>query len=187
MKYLLSLFTCLTCAVVTTAQVHLKNQRFVQVQIGAFDTVLPDKDNLSATVLLGQYNKRVNGNVFGFTYNSKTVRGVVNDLQTGFTVPVRQYYGFFRTDWPLYYNANRTFFVKATGQANLGYESINNEKKFIAERFEVRSPSGFLAGIGVGAEVEFSPVIIGVGSTLNFLSNYQKVNTLPFVAIRYHF
>jgi hypothetical protein len=186
-KYIITILTVCFSAVLVAAQTHIKNQRFVQFSVGGYDKFAPDLSNYSLTAVAGKYNKKANGVMIGFVYNDKQANGIVNGNTTPLTIPVSQYYGFLRSDIPLFYNPTKTFFIRLMGQLNVGYESINDNNTFFAEAYKVENVSDFLLGFGVGTEVEFTPLIVGVNSNLNFVSKYSKLTTLPYLGVRVHF
>lgn len=171
----------------TTAQVHIKKQQFVQFNIGAFDKVLPSLNNQSVSVEFGKYNKKINGSVLGFTYSHKAnlLFDTQNQSELSLSIPVDQYIGFYRTDIKLYQNTNSTFFIKALGRINFGYESLNKDKTKIAN-FLLSKNSSFLLGAGTGLEIESTPIVLGIITNFNFLSTVQKFNTYPYIGFRIH-
>lgn len=185
--YIITILTVCCSVILTTAQTHIKNQRFVQFSVGGYDKFIPNFSNYSLTAVAGKYNKKANGLMIGFVYNGKQANGVVSGNTTPLTIPVSQYYGFLRSDIPLFYNPTKTFFIRLTGQVNVGYESINDNDIFFADAYKVENVSDFLLGLGVGTEVEFTPLIVGVNSNLNFVSKYSKLTTLPYLGVRVHF
>jgi hypothetical protein len=183
MKYLL--ITLLFYAQFGLAQVHIKNQQFLQLNLGGFDSYTPLSGSYSSSIEWGKYNKKLNSKIIGFAINHKKAsafsEGIVN-----FKIPITQYFGFFKSDVTFFRNANKVFHIKGTGQFNLGYESINRESTRY-EDYTLTQKSDYLLGIGVGLQMEYCPVVLGITESINFLSNYQKLNTLPYLGFRYHF
>lgn len=170
---------------VLMAQVHIKNQQFLQLNFGGYDSYFPANGSFSSSIEWGKYNKKLNSKIVGFGINHKMATTFDNEI-LGFKIPVTQYYGILKSDLSIYHNANKMFHIKGTGQINLGYESINNESKYF-DNYILSKNSEYLLGIGVGLQIEYCPIIFGVTESINFLSKYQHLNTVPYLGFRYHF
>lgn len=170
---LLLLFTPL----LSQGQIHIKRQSFLQVNIGAYDKALPSLNSYAISGEVSKYNKKLNATGFGFMYGHKLASN---------GVPVDKYIGFVKTELNVFSSANLTTSFKILGLAQFGYEAINKDQKvFNAET--IQTPSGFVLAVGTGAELELSPIVLGVRTTYNFLSSYQKFSTYPYVGIKIHF
>lgn len=187
MRFILSTIFILF-GITANAQVHLKRQKFYEISAGGFDAVLPSKSNVSFQCSIGQYNRKVNGNAFGFTYNQK--RTAIFDAQTNnmlvTQIPIQQFYIFYKTDIGIYANAMNNFHIKGIGRINVGYESLNKELATVENIYQLSAKSGFLLGIGAGLEIEYSPIVLGVHQNINVLSNYQKFSSITFLGFRFH-
>lgn len=175
MKRLLLLL--LLAPLCSMGQIHIKRQSFLQINVGAYDRILPSLDSYSISAEIGKYNKKLNATGFGFMYAHKLAAN---------GVPVDKYVGFAKTELNVFSSANLTTTFKILGIGQFGYEAINKDQKiFNAETLQ--TPSGFVLALGTGAELELSPLVLGVRTTYNFLSSYQKFSTYPYVGIKIHF
>jgi hypothetical protein len=169
------------------AQVHLKKQTFFEFGVGGFDALIPNQNHFSSYVLIGKYNAKGNGNSIGFGYNQKLVS--VFDIQNSNYLnqksAVQQYQFFYKTDWNLYRNAMNDFHIRAVGRVNVGFEALNRGNAQIGD-YQLNKKSAFLLGIGVGLEVEYSPLVVGFQQQINVLSDYQKFSSVPYLGLRFH-
>jgi hypothetical protein len=180
---LLTFFTLLD----TNGQIHIKNQKFIEFGMGGFDSYLPKSQTASAFVAIGKYNKKLNVHSYGFAFNQKVVH--LFDTKNGTiispVVPINQYYLYYKTDIKIYSNVTNNFIVKGLARINSGYESLNKEENLISD-YLISKKSTFLLGVGVGAEIEYSPFLVGFQQNINLLSDYQKFNTIPYIGVRLH-
>lgn len=186
MRYLLTILVLLPG--ILSAQVHIKNQNFLQLNIGAYDGFAPNMKAFSTSIEWGKYNKKLNSKILGFGINHKKTLSYSNETNTvlDFKIPVTHYFAFLKSDVTFYRNATKIFHIKGTGQVNLGYESINNESK-VSNSYTLSTSSEYLLGIGVGIQIEYCPIVVGLTENVNFLSKYQKLSTVPYVGYRFHF
>ncbi|WP_026632728.1 conjugal transfer protein TraO [Dyadobacter alkalitolerans] len=172
---LLSLLTLFLS--VANAQVHIKNQHYVQVNVGGYDKLIhPDLDNFFIQAEYGKYGKKLNARGFAFLYAKK--------LSTNH-IPVEKYQVSFKQEINLFSSADLRSTFKILGSVDLGYESINRDQEYSGSNY-VSAKSAFIMGLGTGAEYEFSPIVVGTRVTYNFLSNYQKFTTYPYIGIKFH-
>jgi hypothetical protein len=174
--------------ITANSQVHLKRQKFYEISVGGFDAILPSKSNISFQCSVGQYNRKVNGNAFGFAYNQK--RTTIFDAQTNnmlvTQIPIQQLYVLYKTDVGIYDNEMNNFHIKVIGRVNIGYESLNKEQATVENIYQFSAKSGFLFGVGAGLEIEYIPIVLGVHQNINVLSNYQKFSSITFLGFRFH-
>ena len=170
---------------VLNAQVHIKNQQFLQFNLGGYDSFVPLSTSFSSGIEWGKYTKKLNSKIVGFAINHKKANGF-SDEMLDLKIPVTQYFAYIKSDISFYHNANNIFHIKGIGQLNLGYESINNESKYV-NSYTVSKSSDYLLGVGAGLQIEYCPIVIGVTESINFLSKYQKLSTVPYIGFRYHF
>jgi hypothetical protein len=172
---------------VSHAQVHLKKQTFIEFGGGGFDSFIPNQNHFSSNLSIGKYNAKGNGNSIGFGYNQKLVS--VFDIQNSNYLnqksAVQQYQFFYKTDWNLYRNAMNDFHIRAVGRVNVGFEALNRGNAQIGD-YQLNKKSAFLLGIGVGLEVEYSPLVVGFQQQINVLSDYQKFSSVPYLGLRFH-
>ena len=69
MKSLISVLLLLSN--VLNAQVHIKNQQFLQFNLGGFDSFVPLSTSFSGSLELGKYTKKLNSKIVGFAINHK--------------------------------------------------------------------------------------------------------------------
>ncbi len=158
-------------------QVHIKNQKYLQVFAGAYDDFYPSKNSYFASVELGKYNRKLNSRGFGLQYGRKLSSN---------GIPVEKFQLSFKQEINVFSSANLTSTFKVLGSLNFGYEAINRDQKYFNDDF-VSTKSAFMLGLGTGAEYEFTPLVVGVRTTYNFLSQYQKFSTYPYLGIKLHF
>jgi hypothetical protein len=169
------------------AQVHIKNQRFLQLNVGSYDNFLPNTTTFSGSLEWGKYSKKLNGSVIGISLNHKKAVGIseLDRSNLNFLIPINQYFAYYKTDITLFRDASKVFHIKSTGQVNVGYESINKENRYLNGHL-LSNNSEYLLGVGVGLQLEYSPLLIGVTENINFLSKYQKLGTVPYLGLRVH-
>lgn len=177
MRNILIASLILLCSAFTNAQVHIKNQHYVQVNAGGYDKLIhPDFENFFLQVEYGKYSKRLNTRGFAFLYAKKL---------SGNLIPVEKYQASFKQELNIFSSADLRSTFKVLGTIDFGYESINRDKEYSGPNY-VSSKSAFILGLGTGAEYEFSPIVIGTRVTYNFLSNYQKFTTYPYIGLKFH-
>lgn len=158
------------------AQTHIKNQVYLQLNVGAYDGLYPWRDTHFLQLEYAKYNRKLNARGFGLMYAKK---------RSGNQIPVEKYQLSFKQELNVLANASLTSTFKVLGTVNFGYESINKDKP-MHDNALISTPSAFLLGLGVGAEYEFTPVVLGVRTTYNFLSQYQRFSTYPYLGIKLH-
>lgn len=161
------------------AQTHLKNQKFIEFSLGGYDGF--SSKNYALNLGLGKYNKKNNTHAIEFSFARKLANTNMGNLQ----VPVEQLFISYGKDFNLYNNYNNTLLISLFAKAIIGYESINRNK--IGQNdFAITSKSDYQLGIGLGPNVEFNNFHLGLSSNLNFISNYQRLSTFPYIKYRFH-
>lgn len=166
----------LVVSLVAQAQVHIKNQHYIQLNVGGYDQAYPTKDYFFVQAEYGKYNKKLNSNGFAFLYGRKLSSNLI---------PVEKFQLSLKQEINLFSSADLTSTFKVLGTVNFGYESINREKEYHNDDF-ISTKSAFILGLGSGVEYEFSPLVIGTRITYNFLSNYQKFSMYPYLGFKFH-
>ena len=159
------------------SQSHIKNQYFLQFNFGAYDKFYPTKDNYFLQLEHGKYSKRLNGRGVGFLYAHKLSSN---------GVPIEKFQASYKHELTMFSSANLVHTFKMLGTINFGYETINRDKE-IFQGDVINNKSAFILALGTGAEYEFTPIVIGIRSTYNFLSQYQKFTTYPYLGVKIHF
>ncbi|PWJ53407.1 conjugative transposon protein TraO [Dyadobacter jejuensis] len=172
MKYILFLFICSN----VFGQAHIKNQYYLQTNIGGYDQLLPDLNNFAIQLEYGKYNKKLNSKGFGFLYAKKI---------TPNNIPVERYQLSFKQELTVFSSADLISTFKVLGSVNFGYESINKEKPTFDD-IQITDKSAFILAPGLGVEYELTPFVLGSRVTYNFLSNYQKFTVVPYFGIKIH-
>lgn len=162
---------------IVAGQVHIKNQKYLQIYAGAYDEFLPSGSSYFAGLELGKYNRKLNSRGFGVMYGRKLSSN---------NIPVEKFQLSYKQEINVFSSANLTSSFKILGTVNFGYESINRDQKYFNDDF-VSTKSAFMLGVGTGAEYEYTPLVIGARTTYNFLSQYQKFSTYPYMGIKIHF
>jgi hypothetical protein len=172
---------------VSHAQVHLKKQTFLEFGIGGFDAMIPNQNHFSSYFSMGKYNAKSNGNCIGLGFNQKFVPvfDTQNSIYLNQKSAVQQYQIFYKTDWSLYRNAMNDFHIRTVGRLNVGYEALNQGNSQIGD-YQLNKKSAFLLGVGVGLEMEYSPLVVGFQQQINVLSDYQKFSLVPYLGLRFH-
>ena len=174
---------CILGIQLASGQHHIKNQKFFDFSIGAYDTF---KGSLALGFKIGKYNKNLNSYQIGFQYKYKLAPAQLSEISSlNFSVPVSQYMFDYTADFNIIKNINSTRFFRFTTGAIAGFESINNEKTYINQLL-IAQKSDIVLGVKLGVEAEFSPFILGVSEHINLLSNYSKFSTMPYIGIRLH-
>lgn len=172
-------------------QTHLRGQRYIQLEAGAYDELLPNLQkgqmNYQCRVGLGAYSKRLRGGMFFLGYATKTTPLIDEDgNRVGVLIPVNQYTVGYQHEFNLVENATKTFLVKLPFSGLLGYESLNNNKLKYGT-YTLQKRSDILLGIAAGLEVEIHSCFIGYRQTYHLTSNYQKFGSYPYVGLKIHF
>lgn len=179
----------LLCALPWTgqAQTHLAGQRWVQLEAGSYDRVLPGLDSFNARVGLGRYYKRRQTESLLFLAVSHKQTRLVESgsgLTLNQRVPVEQIFVGYQFAPSLYWSAMRTLHVKVPLVAQFGYERIDRGRDTGPEA--VGGQSRLLLGVGSGLEIEYRGLLLGVRENFNFLSRYEKFSTMPYVGYKIH-
>ncbi len=188
MKTLLFTFILISIGLFSaTAQVHLKGQRFIDVQAGLTDGLKPRSGNwgLNALVSMGQYNRHYNAWKLTFSFTQKPVRVAYKVDAT----PVQQYAVGWGYEFNLWRNPVRTRFVRATIQPTAFYESIQPNFDRLApdsSAIQTNLNSRFLLGADIGVEVELSPVVFSIRQRWHPKSSVQPFHTLLNIGWRFH-
>jgi Conjugative transposon protein TraO len=177
MKTFLTILTVLPTLLFS--QTHLKNQKFIDFGLGGYDGF--SSKNYSMSLGFSKYDKKSNGNGIEFSYAHKLANTENKTIQ----VPVEQLFVSYKRDFNLLKNYNNTFVFSLSAKANLGYEFINRGK-YIGSDYVLTNKSDYLLGIGFGLNVEFNYFHLGVTSNFNFISQYQKLSTFPYLKYRFH-
>ena len=164
------------CVTSAKAQVHIKNQHYIQLNVGGYDKLIPDLDCYFIQAEYGSYNKKLNSSGGAVLYAKKFSSNLI---------PVEKFQVSLKKDVNVFSSANLTSTFKILGSVNFGYESLNRDKKYIDQDL-ISNKSGFILGLGTGVEYEFTPIVIGTRVTYNFLSDYQKFTTYPYLGIKFH-
>ncbi|MGM9512469.1 conjugal transfer protein TraO [Larkinella sp. GY13] len=176
MKMIVLFVIFLISATLVNAQVHIKNQQYIQFNVGGYDQIHPDPDNFFVQAEFGKYNRKLNSKGFAFLYAKKhSTNGI----------PVEKYQVSYKQEINLFSSPNLTSTFKVLGSVNFGYESINRDNPSYLDR-NVSTRSDFILALGTGVEYEFTPLVAGTRITYNFLSNYQKFTTYPYIGIKFH-
>jgi Conjugative transposon protein TraO len=186
MKYTLCFFISFLCVfpLFLNGQTHLKNQRFVELGYGTFDSFKTSNYALFASI--GKYNKKINANSFEVIYAKKMAFLQNGNLaQYSNAVPVQHFIVSYKRDLNLLRNFNNTLNLGVFGKVNLGYESINKNSTYLNE-FTLNNRSDYILGIGFGPELQLFGFSTGVVANLNLISKYQKFSALPFIKYRIH-
>ena len=170
-----------------TAQVHLKGQRFIDVQAGLTDGLRPGsgQSGLNAIVSTGQSNRHYNA--WKLTFNFTQIR--VKMAYKVDAIPVQQYAVGWGYEFNLWRNPVRTRFVRATIQPMAFYESVQPYSGRLAPDSTAIRPtlnSRFLLGADIGVEVELSPIVFSIRQRWNPKSSVQPFHTLLNIGWRFH-
>lgn len=169
-----------------TAQVHLKGQRFIDVQAGLTDGLRPGSGQLglNAVVSTGQYNRHYNVWKLTFSFTQKPVR-VAYKVDA---IPVQQYAVGWGYEFNLWRNPVRTRFVRATIQPTAFYESVrpNFDPLPDSSAIQTNLNSRFMLGADIGVEVELSPVVFSIRQRWHPKSSVQPFHTMLNIGWRFH-
>ncbi|WP_028523239.1 conjugal transfer protein TraO [Runella limosa] len=172
---------------ICNAQTHLRNQQFVDVQLGAYDHVFPGITHFAVRAGIGKYTKKVIGNQFfvGYSHKETPLTDNTSTLTSAFSIPVDHYFVGAQSEVPLFYNAHRTVFFKLPFSVIVGYESINKNTISFGQ-YSLQSRSDILLGGCLGAEIELYNFTVGVRQQINLTSKYQKFSTFPYLGYKLH-
>lgn len=170
-----------------TAQVHLKGQRFIDIQAGLTDGLRPGsgQSGLNAVVSTGQYNRHYNAWKLTVSFTQKSA--TVSD-KTG-AVPVQQYAVGWGYEFNLWRKPVRTRFVRATIQPTAFYESLQPNFDRLApdsSAIQTNLNSRFLLGADIGVEIELSPIVFSIRQRWHPKSTVQPFHTLLNIGWRFH-
>jgi hypothetical protein len=161
------------------SQTHLRNQKFIDFSLGGYDGFSPK--NYSLKLGTGQYDKKSSVNGIEFIIARKIAPTEKRFIQ----VPVEQLFVSYKREYTLFKNYNKTFIFSLSTKANLGYEFINRNKNN-GQNYVLASNSDYLLGLGFGPNVEIYNLHLGVIGNFNFISQYQKLSTFPYLKYRFH-
>lgn len=187
MKTLLFTFLLSSIAFSTTAQVHLKGQRFIDVQAGLTDGLSPrsGQSGLNVVVSTGQYNRHYNAWKLTFGFTQKRVKVAYK----ADAIPVRQYAVGWGYELNLWRNPFRTRFVRGIIQPTAFYESVQPHFDRLRPDSSAIGPilnSRFLLGADIGVEVELSPIVFSIRQRWHPKSSVQPFHTLLNIGWRFH-
>jgi len=168
------------------AQVHLKGQRFIDVQAGLTDgfTLTNHQLGINALLSTGRYNRQYNAWRGTVSYVRKPITLGNTDQPTA----VEQFTIGWGYEFNLWRNAVRTRFVRGIIQPIALYESIRPPQSIASDsaRTVYVATSRFLLGAEAGIEVELSPIIVSVRQRWLPKSSVQPFHTLFSVGWRFH-
>ena len=172
-------------------QTHLRGQRYIQIEAGAYDKLLPGVQkgqmNYHCRIGLGSYSKRLRGGLFFLGYATKSTPLIDDEgNQVGAVIPVSQFTGGYQYELNLVENAAKTFLIKLPFGGLLGYESLNGNKPKYGS-FTLQKRSDLLLSITAGLEVEIHNFIVGYRQAYHLTGNYQKFGSYPYVGLKIHF
>jgi Conjugative transposon protein TraO len=173
---MISLFPCLGIS-----QTHLKNQQFIDIGLGTFDSLKPS--NYSFSLGFGKYNKKLNAKGFEITYAKKEAILFSTTINIDQSLPVEHIILSYKRGFILVHNVNNTASISIIGKATVGYELINKNNKYFQE-YKLKSTSDYILGIGISPEIQIQNLFLNVNSNLNFISKYQKFTFFPTIKYR---
>lgn len=186
MKHILVLFMLSGITVThALAQVHLKGQRFLELQSGFTDNLYLNRNQLgmNAIISTGVYNRQYNAWKLSFSFTQKSLP--LSD--TNRIIPMRQYGVGWGHEFNLWRNATRTRFIRGVLQPTLLYEVVGSDQTSLNNTVNAStSASRFLLGGDVGLDVELSPVVISVRQRWQPRSRLQPFHTLFSIGWRFH-
>lgn len=171
-----SLMALILCTSIAQAQVHIKNQHYIQLNVGGYDKLYPNLDNFFVQAEYGKYNRKLNAKSFAFLFAKKFSTNLI---------PIERYQVSYKQEINLFSSPNLTSTFKVLGSVNVGYESINRDQDFFQDQ-NISTKSAFILALGTGVEYELTPLVLGTRVTYNFLSNYQKFTVYPYLGIKFH-
>lgn len=169
------------------AQVHIKSQRFFEVSAHITDGINPklNQSGLGFGVGFGVYNKKENSWVLGLDYLRKNINVVANP-KLSYSVPVEQFTSSYTYIYKFYRNRNRSMYMNFRTGGILGYESVNQNERFLAENVKITNVSRFLVGASLGAEIEVNNLIISARQRWTPTSEVKPFYVQLGIAIRFN-
>lgn len=169
------------------AQVHLKGQRFVEVQAGLTDRLRWQQNQVAINgfISTGRYNRQYNAWRLTFSYSQQTLQ-TATSLQLATTRQFAIGYGY---EFNLWRNAVRTRFVRGSIQPIVLYESVSPTMQTQGGdslRIAPTDQSKYLLGVDAGIDVEFTPVVISIRQRWQPTSSFQPFHTLFSIGWRFH-
>lgn len=189
MKNYIKIILMMSITILAKGQSHIKKQKFIEFGTGSYDKIYPNfSDNQAFYVKFGAYKKSLNSHSILLQYARKqpVIFDETSKNNAIVKVPVEQFIIGYRMDFKILHNYVNTCFLRGVWGANVGYESISRENEYV-EDYKLSKKSDVIVGINLGIEAEFTPFIIGVAENINFVSNYQKFSTIPYIGFRFHF
>ena len=138
---------CIAVPDFVSAQRYLPGQRGLQVTAGTVNGLKP-QDGFHAGAAFSQYTKRADRWMFGFEYLEKrhSYRNI-SIPQSQFTADAGYYLKFLS-------DRRKTFFLSLGASGVAGYETVNRNKKLLADGATIDSKDGFLYGGALTLEAE---------------------------------
>lgn len=169
-----------------TAQVHLKGQRFIDLQAGLTDGFHLTKNQVGLNALLstGTYNRQYNAWKITVSILQKPL---VLSNNMAETIPLRQFAIGWGYEFNLWHTATRTRFLRGFVQPALLCDSFGAAHPAGGDTTRmINNKTRFGLGGDIGLEVELSPVIISVRQRWQPKSGIQPFNTLLSAGWRFH-
>lgn len=169
------------------AQVHIKSQRFFEVSAHITDGINPklNQSGLGFGIGFGVYNKKENSWVLGLDYLRKNINVVANP-KLSYSVPVEQFTSSYTYIYKFYRNRNRSMYMNFRTGGIFGYESVNQNERFLAENVKITNVSRFLVGVSLGAEIEVNNLIISARQRWTPTSEVKPFYVQLGIAIRFN-
>lgn len=169
------------------AQVHIKSQRFFEVSAHVTDGINPklNQSGLGFGIGFGVYNKNENSWVLGLDYLRKNIDVVANPKLI-YSVPVEQFTSSYTYLYKFYRNRNRSIYMNFRTGGIFGYESINQNERFLADNVKINNVSRFLIGASLGAEIEVNNLIISARQRWTPTSEVKPFYVQLGIAIRFN-
>lgn len=170
-----------------SAQVHIKSQRFFEVSAHVTDGINPklNQSGLGFGIGFGVYNKKENSWVLGLDYLRKNITVVANPKLI-YSVPIEQFTSSYTYLYKFYRNRNRSMYINFRTGGIFGYESVNQNERFLAENVKITSVSRFLVGVSLGAEIEVNNLIISARQRWTPTSEIKPFYVQLGIAIRFN-
>ncbi|PWK16786.1 conjugative transposon protein TraO [Arcicella aurantiaca] len=183
-----SLFILLTMITSNlNAQVHIKSQKFFEVSTHVTDGFNPklNQSGLGFGIGFGVYNKKENSWVLGLDYLWKNIDVVTNSTQI-YLVPVEQFTSSYTYIYKFYRNRNRSMYMNFRTGGIFGYESVNQNERFLTENIKINNVSRFLLGASLGAEIEVHNLIISARQRWTPTSEVKPFYIQLGIALRFN-
>ena len=170
-----------------SAQVHIKSQRFFEVSAHVTDGINPklNQSGLGFGIGFGVYNKKENSWVLGLDYLRKNITVVANPKLI-YSVPIEQFTSSYTYLYKFYRNRNRSMYMNFRTGGIFGYESVNQNERFLAENVKINNVSRFLVGVSLGAEIEVNNFIISARQRWTPTSEIKPFYVQLGIAIRFN-